>query len=87
MLLGQKYLTGNVRKEWYIFTQGSRLLLIMVRKSWRQEQEVSSPIASAARKQRAVHGVLSSLSTFHVVQDLRPWLGTTHNQGGSPYFE
>lgn len=55
MLLGQKYLTGNVRKEWYIFTQGSRLLLIMVRKSWRQEQEVSSPIASAARKQRAVH--------------------------------
>lgn len=87
VLRGQEYLTENVRKEWYIFTHGSRLQLAMVRKSWWQEQDVSSHIPSVARKQRAGHGVLSSLSTFYVFQDLKPCHGTTHNQGGSPYFE
>ena len=87
VLLGQEYLTGNVRKEWYIFTHGSRLQLVMVRKSWWQGQEVSNHIPSVSSYQRAVHGVLSSLSTFYVFQDLKPWHDSTHNQGGSPYFE
>lgn len=52
-----------------------------------QEQDVSSHIPSVARKQRAVHGVLSFLSIFYAFQDLKPWQDTTHNQGESPYFK
>lgn len=73
------------RRKGFIGLWSIRVQSIVVGKTWRQEHEAPSNVASAVRRERGGGGkvVLSSFFPFNSVQGSSPWVGATSIQIGS----
>lgn len=75
------------RRKGFIGLWSIRVQSVVVGKTWRQEHEAASNVASAVRKERErgreEKVVLSSFFPFYSVQGSSPWVGATSIQIGS----